>query len=452
MKKLTTLLLLAVLLFGFKEAKLDEKLRSILNIKGITEYSSAVADSAKVELGRMLFFDKILSGNKDIACATCHHPGLNSGDNLSLAIGVGGEGLGEERKMGKGRDRIPRNSPEVFNRGSEEWHTMFWDSRVHTNPDGSFTTPADGRFPKEAKFDNVLAVQAMFPVTSRDEMRGEIGDKDVFGSMNELALVSPAAPQSIWFMLMERLRAIPEYRDMFGKAYPGEDVDQMGFEYAANALAAFEIEAFTFTNSPFDQYLSGNQDAMDESSKRGALLFYGKANCGNCHSGNLLTDQEHHNLAIPQFGPGKDNAAPLDAGRYAETGVKSDLFSFRTPPLRNVSLTGPWMHNGAYASLEDAVRHHLDPATALMNYDTSQIPDELMDTYKNDPRVLERLIANLDPKLSKPVDLNTKEFNDLMSFVYALTDSSAADLSHLVPQEVPSGLPVENLRPVNSNY
>jgi len=451
MKKLLTLLLLLTFLAGFKSANLDEKLRNILNYNGVAEYTTATADSAKVELGRMLFFDKILSGNKDIACATCHHPGLNSGDNLSLAIGVGGEGLGESRKMGQGRDRIPRNSPEIFNRGSEKWHTMFWDSRVSTEEDGSFQTPADEKFPTEG-LDNILAAQAMFPVTSRDEMRGDIGDHDIFGERNELALISPAAPQSIWFMLMERLRAIPRYRELFEQAYPNQSIEELEFQHAANAIAAFEIEAFTFIDSPWDQYMGGNDRALNESAKRGAVIFYEKADCGNCHSGSLFTDQQHHNIAIPQFGPGKDNAAPLDAGRYAETGLKKDLFSFRTPPLRNVSITGPWMHNGAYTNLEDAIKHHLDPETALANYDVSQLPSELQDSYKDGPSVNQRLISNLDPTLKESKNLTDPEFKDLMSFIYALTDSSAIDLSHWVPNEVPSGLPVEDIRPVSSSY
>ncbi len=82
-------------------------------------------DPIKVELGRKLFFDKLLSGNKDISCATCHHPSFSSSDGISLSIGVGGKGLGDERQMGVGRDRIPRNSPDIFNRGDEEWHTIF---------------------------------------------------------------------------------------------------------------------------------------------------------------------------------------------------------------------------------------------------------------------------------------------------------------------------------------
>ncbi|MCA9955659.1 MAG: hypothetical protein KC434_13110, partial [Anaerolineales bacterium] len=103
-------------------------------------------DAAKVALGQMLFFDKILSGNRDISCATCHHPTQGSGDGLTVSIGTGGVGLGPARQIGYGRSFIPRNAPEVFNRGAAEWVTMFWDNRVSLQ-DGVFHTPAGEQLP-----------------------------------------------------------------------------------------------------------------------------------------------------------------------------------------------------------------------------------------------------------------------------------------------------------------
>ncbi len=443
MRKLTLLVFLAFLTsVAFTTLDPDTILSKLVKEKNLTSYKNDItADSAKVALGRMLFFDKLLSGNKDLSCATCHHPGLKSGDNLALAIGVGGNGLGEFREMGEGRDRIPRNSPEIFNRGSTEWHSMFWDGRVATTGNG-FSSPADEKLPDG--LENILAVQAMFPVTSRDEMRGEIGDKDLYGEENELALISNAMPQSIWFALMQRILKYEKYQDLFKAAYPTKSQDQLGFQHAANAIAAFEIAAFTFVDSPWDQYLGGRQGALTAAAKRGALLFFGKADCGSCHSGNLLTDQQFHNIGVPQFGPGKDRAAPLDAGRFAETGADGDRFAFRTPPLRNVALTGPWMHNGAYDRLEDAVKHHLDPTNSLVEFDVTRLPQELQTTYKDDPQVRKKLLSNLDPRVADPKHLTAPEFDDLMAFMYALTDSSALELNSWIPLQVPSGLPVEN--------
>lgn len=431
-----------VLLVSFNMAKLDDKLRKVIRKNGVGKLEQAAQpNSAKVELGRLLFFDKILSGNKDVSCATCHHPGLRSGDSLALSIGVGGTGLGLWRKMGEGRVRIPRNSPEIFNRGAKEWHTMFWDGRVSGSPGTGFDTPADEKLPDG--FDNVLAVQAMFPVTSREEMRGEIGDLDISGKTNELALISNAAPQSVWLALMKRLLDIPGYRTLFRKAYPNVPISDLGFQHAANAIAAFEIDAFTFANSPWDRYLDGNNKVMGDAAKRGALLFYGDANCSSCHSGTLMTDQGFHNLGIPQFGPGKENAIPFDVGRFAETGDKRDRFAFRTPPLRNVTLSGPWMHNGAYNDLKDAVLHHLDAANALRQYDVQQLEPALRETFKGDETVINRVLETLDPGLVAAKSLSDQDLDDIMAFLGALTDPDALDLTGSIPTKVPSGLPVE---------
>ena len=438
----TTLVFIS--LVGFNLVKIDDKLRSAIKRNKLEKLRQAApTNPAKVALGRLLFFDKILSGNKDVSCATCHHPGLRSGDSLALSIGVGGTGLGLWRKMGEGRTRIPRNSPEIFNRGNADWHTMFWDSRVSGTTDTGFETPADEKLPEG--FDNILAVQAMFPVISRDEMRGEIGDKDIFNQRNELALVSNAMPQSVWLAIMKRLMDIPKYRKLFKAAYPAISVEDLGFQHAANAIAAFEIEAFTFTNSPWDRYLGGNNKIISNAAKRGALLFYGKANCVSCHSGTLMTDQKHHNIGIPQFGPGKDNAIPFDIGRFAETGDKKDRFAFRTPPLRNVTLTGPWMHNGAYNQLEDAILHHFDAEKALRQYNVEQLEPELQDTYKGQESAIKRILETLDPLVASQRSLSENDIQDVMAFLETLTDPAVLELSSNIPATVPSGLPVENI-------
>lgn len=431
------------LVLAFSTLELDDQLQRVIKTNQLDQRAETPKfDSAKVELGRMLFFDKLLSGNKDISCATCHHPSLGSGDELPLAIGVGGKGLGKQRLMGEGRERVPRNSPDIFNRGSSEWHTMFWDNRVSNNESGGFgyDTPAEGKLLNG--LENLLAVQAMFPVTSRDEMRGDPGDTDVFGEINELALISDASPQAIWHRLMLRIMEFPKYRELFKDAYPEVKENDFGFQHAANAIAAFEIEEFTFNDSPWDNYIAGQRDALSEEAKRGALLFYDKANCSSCHSGTLMTDQKTHNLGVPQLGPGKGNAEPLDVGRYLDTGEKEDLFAFRTPPLKNVALTGPYMHNGAYQSLEAVIRHHLDPEKCIQEYDCDQLPEELRSTCKKDQALNERIIAHLDPNLKPKADLKDMEIRDLVAFLEALTDAGASTLDDLVPSEVPSGLPV----------
>ena len=441
----------AILSFGFFQEKIDVELREIIQQKKLVPIQKAEKiNPAKIELGRLLFFDKLLSGNKDVSCATCHHPGLKSGDSLALSIGVGGSGLGKNRRMGKNRLRIPRNSPEIFNRGADEWHTMFWDGRVALSEEEGFVNPADEKLPEG--LDNVLAAQAMFPVLSADEMRGRISDRDIDGQLNDLALMSPAAPQSIWRALIKRILQFEEYRALFAEVYPEIPSTKLGFQHAANAIAAFETEAFTFTNSPWDRYLSGYDQSLSKLAKRGALLFYGKANCSSCHSGNLMTDQQFHNIAIPQFGPGKGNGKPFDLGRYAETGRPDDRFAFRTPPLRNVALTGPWMHNGAYNSLEETILHHLNPEEYLRNYDPSHLEESLQDTYRGDDRTLHMILETLDEETRGLIKPSKSEISAIVHFLKSLTDSTATKLKHLVPKKVPSGLPVDIIKNANKNY
>jgi len=406
------------------------------------------ASTEMVELGQALFFDPILSGNRDTACSTCHFPSAGTGDQLSLGVGTGTTTPSEVsffREKGEGRSFIPRNAPELFNKGSVFWESQFWDSRVATAY-GSISSPAGEDLP--AGLATPLAVQAMFPVTSGDEMRGSTADFLDPHKDNEIA--DPALDgdlPGIWNALMNRLEQIEGYADpvdgLFVKAY-GEVPANLGFESAATALAAFESTAYSYDDSPFDEYLKGNRDAMTEAQKRGALLFYGKLQCSSCHSGTLLTDQNHYNLAIPQFGEGKDESG-LDLGRYLVTGNEEDRFKFRVPGLRNVTHTAPYMHNGAYFNLADAIAHHLDPARSLMNYDADEQliqGAELADTIIKERSVLRDLIKTADVKRKK---IKRAEMSDLLEFMQALTAPNIEiRLESTIPSSVPSGLPIDH--------
>ena len=177
-------------------------------------------------------------------------------------------------------------------------------------------------------------------------------------------------------------------------------------------------------------------------------LFYGKAACVSCHSGSFQTDQEFHAVAIPQIGPGKGDGSDGhdDFGRERVTGDMADRYAFRTPPLRNVVLTGPWGHDGAFNDLEAMVRHHLDPFTSLRTYDKTQVvmpsrPDlDALDFIAYDDPV--RLAALEDECELLPIPTSDEEIADLMEFLHALTDPSSLDLRSDVPRAVPSGLPL----------
>ncbi|MDX1614529.1 MAG: cytochrome c peroxidase [Candidatus Promineifilaceae bacterium] len=391
-----------------------------------------------IRLGEALFWDPELSGNRDIACATCHHPQAGTGDELSVSVGTGGLGSAAQRRLGQGRELIPRNAPDVYNRGAQGWRTMFWDGRVSGTADEGFNSPVGVALP--VGMDNVVAVQALFPVTSRDEMRGARGDVDVFGHPNELADLSDDDLHGIWRAIMDRLLDIPAYQELFAAAYPDVLPEWFSFGHAANAIAAYEMSTFTFDDSPWDRYLSGEEAALGEEARRGAALFYGPAGCSQCHNGSLLTDQLFHNIGVPQVGPGKGDEAPHDYGRGRVSGADYDNYAFRTPPLRNVTLTGPWMHNGAYTSLEAAVRHHLDPETAFNNYDPGQLDPLVRATHENNEDILRRM----DPMLrDNPIRLTDAQLADLLAFLKALTAPSALDGCSLVPEVVPSGLPLD---------
>ena len=396
---------------------------------------------ALVSLGQALMFDKLLSGNKDISCATCHQPSLAAGDGLSLAIGTGGTGSGSGRTLGTGRQFGPRNAPTLLNKGLGLFY-MFQDGRLQGHGGGFNFRPAGG-VPLPAGLPNLLAAQAMFPVLSRQEMRGEPGDTDVLGNPNELAQFGDSQYTEIWRAVMQRVLAVPEYRTMFAAAFPGTPQSVLGFQHAATAIAAFQMQALTKTNSPFDRYLDRDDAALTLEEKRGALLFFGpKARCSSCHTGPFLGASGFENVGVPQVGPGTGSGAPLDFGFGDVIGSEFYRFAFRVAPLRNVELTAPYFHNGAYPTLETVVRHYNNVPVALRTYDVSQLDPALRDSYHGDAATIDAVLATLDFRIRTPLNLSDEEVGQLVAFLKSLTDPAARDLSAIAPLGVPSGLPV----------
>jgi cytochrome c peroxidase len=435
---------------------LDAQLRQSLQQWGVVPIGAMPAQNpALVALGQALMFDKVLSGNRDIACATCHQPSEHVADGLSLAIGTGGTGLGSSRTLGPGRRFVPRNAPSLLNAGLGLFY-VFWDGRISRfgpGP-GGFETPAGTALPPGLP--NVLAAQAMFPVTNRREMRGEPGDLDVFGNPNELAQFGDSQWVEIWQAVMRRLLAIPEYVALFNDAFPGTPTSQLGFQHAATAMAAFQMGAVTKTNSPFDRYLARDAAALSAEAKRGALLFFGTqgsfgtpgtqfraARCASCHNGPLLGGRDFANTGAPQLGPGVGAGAPLDFGRGEVINNEFYRFTFRVTPLRNVELTAPYFHDGVYPTLEAVVRHYSDVPRALGGFDVSQLAPAVRDQYHGDAATLDAIVATLDFRVRTPLNLTDGEVAELVAFLKSLTDPAARDLGALVPARVPSGLPVQ---------
>ena len=453
-------------------------------------YENGRPSPAKVELGRLLFFDKILSGNQNISCATCHHPDHFGSDGLALPFGEGPKGLGPDRRPGRSKEeavhgRVPRNSPSLFNVGSAEFTRLFHDGRVETDPngyyEGGFITPARWKLP--LGLDNVLAAQAMFPVGSHVEMAGQKGENPIADASS---LNNMAGPGGVWELLALRLQAIPEYVELFAEAFP-EDVgsaEDISYVMAANAIAAFEAEAFRADDSPYDRYLRGDRAELTIQQVRGMELFYGAAACASCHTGKFQTDHDFHAIAMPQIGPGKGDGRDAaywsasghesfleDFGRGRVTVRPEDEYKFRTPSLRNVALTGPWGHDGAYDTLEGVVRHHLDPVAALSAYelDPEYLPElgpvleltadgprldqswlseprqegfEKRDAWVQENEAMRARIAAANEL--DPIELTDDQVEDLLAFLESLTDPASRDLERLRPEEVPSGLSVHD--------
>ncbi len=421
---------------------LETSLRKWLAFSGVAPAGTVrPQDPALVDLGRALFFDKILSGNRDVSCATCHDPLKATGDGLSLSIGTGAVVKGSERTLGPGRQYVPRNAPSLLNQGLASIN-LFWDARVAEEFPGPrrYRTPAGAALP--TGLESLLAAQAMFPVANRSEMRGEVGDRDVFGAANELAPYDNAQLAEIWNAVMRRLLAVDGYVARFQAAYPGVPVDQFGFEHAANALAAFQVQAFTYTNSPFDQYIAGNNEALTDEAKEGALLFFTGTRCSACHFGPLLGSGTFAATATPQLGPGLGSDAPLDRGMAIQFVGQTQRFIFRVPPLRNVELSAPYMHAGAYATLDAVLRHYNDVEKALRTYDVTQLQPSLRPAYHGDAATIEVLLAARDSRIRQPFGFSENELKQLVTFLKSLTDPAARDLSAVIPASVPSGLAV----------
>ena len=405
-------------------------------------------DRKQAELGRLLFYDKILSGNRNISCGTCHHHDLGSSDGLSLGIGEGGMGIGSNRTAGEGANRvqrrIPRNAPALWNLGARDIQFMFHDGRISISDlyGNGFNSPAEEFLPQGLK--SLLAAQALFPMASDAEMAGQPGENEVAGAINERI-------DHAWPIIAKRVRRIEEYGRLFVAAFDEiEDPADVTIIEIANAIGAFIATEFRNHDSPFDRYLKGQADALNGQQMRGMELFFGDARCSGCHSGQLLSDQTFHAIGLPQFGPGRTrqfDPAVRDVGRMGESDRLDDAYRFRVPFLRNIALTGPYGHNGAMPTLEDIVRHHLYPLESNANWQPEMaiLPSapwlESTDFVVREDRFeVERQVSAIEIDLPS---LTASQIDDIVAFLNALTGETALERPMGRPDRVPSGLPVD---------
>lgn len=414
----------------------------------ITEADFHSFDPDKAKLGQLLFFDKVLSGNRNISCATCHHPEHGGSDGLSLGIGEGGVGLGPGRSPGTGEDRIrkriPRNAPAIWNLGHKSIDVMFHDGRLEASNlyGNAYNSPAQEWLPEGLT--TLISAQAVFPLVAQFEMAGNPKENEIAGAIHDRI-------DAAWPILAKRVRILPEYGEGFVKAFDSVDSpDQVTIVEVAEAIGDYINADWRSFDSPFDAYLAGDEAALTPEARSGMDLFYGKADCARCHSGPLLTDQGFHAIGLPPFGPGRTRAFDpyaRDVGRMGESDRLEDAYRFRTPSLRNVARTGPWGHNGAYPTLRGIVEHHLDPDAALARWtpETANLPDapwlDAIDfVVWQDRTEMARQALYRD---LQPIALTGSEVDALLAFLDSLTGATAGQHPLGRPETVPSGLSVD---------
>jgi len=340
----------------------------------------------KVALGRLLFWDPILSGSADIACATCHHPDFGYTDGRDLPIGTGGRGLGPTRIFrGGAAPLVRRNSQTIlnvaFNGIDMNGHVnpadapMFWDARAHG-----------------------LEAQALVPIETLEEMRG------------------PRVPEgrgvteAVW-----RVSRVKEYRALFAQAFGGSGAVTAG--NLARAIAAFERTIVT-PDTPFDRYMRGDHSALTEVQLRGMAAFESHG-CIECHNGPMLSDYKFHVLGVsdnPKLGawdPGVDHR-----------------FAFRTPTLRNLKYTAPYMHSGLLGSVLDVIGFYriAGTGTGFVHFDAP--------TVFNGRLLLASPVARdqVDPLVRQLIVI--QRIDDVAEFL----DSLNGTFDRTIPSRVPSGL------------
>jgi cytochrome c peroxidase len=422
---------------------LDQALTKRLRQEGFTgriestlpERLGRPIDGRRANLGRLLWFDTITGLAGDNTCAGCHSPTDGFGDSQPIAIGIDNNGVVGPDRSGP---RNMRRAPMVLN--TAFFPRLMWNSRFESLSGDPFDNHAGFRFPAPEGMSlsgepQLLAAQAFIPPTERTEVAGF----DFAGSNDDIRAE-----------VIRRLEAVPAYRRLFGRVYPS--VRRRGhitYDMFARAIAEFEF-SLTFANAPVDRYARGDLAAMTVVEKRGALLFFGKANCSSCHSvsgssNEMFTDFRTHDIGVPQLVPQNTNntfdgaRADQDFGREEVTGQAADRYAFRTPSLRNVAVEPAFMHDGAFTSLAAVIRHHLDVRASLRTYSPAEqgMPSDLLRVGPRSP-----LLDNLDRRLATPIRLTTAEFHELLAFCRdALLDPRARPpaLRRLVPRTLPSG-------------
>ncbi|KAG1647316.1 Methylamine utilization protein MauG [Nymphon striatum] len=317
--------------------------------------------------------------------------------------------------------------PSLFNLGAKEFVTMFHDGRLQADgtKKSGLRTPLDDDM--TVGFSGVLSAQSMFPVLSPDEMAGHYTENDVAKAVRRGVITGEGGA---WDIISKRVIAIDEYQQRFidfdSEIAAGKPVD---FTDISDAIAAFIAFEWRSDNSPFDQYLKGSV-TFDRETATGMDLFYGKAQCGTCHSGVFQTDHQFHAMGVPQIGPGKAarfERHSQDIGRMRVTGKMEDAYAFRTPSLRN-KVTLRLQKRSKI--MTERKRYFL--ILNLLKDDWIALDDA------NEVNSISNVVLKHD------IVLDEKEIDNLVIFLNALTDSESAEGRLGIPQTVPSGFDVDH--------
>jgi cytochrome c peroxidase len=430
---------------------LDKQLSKSLRAHGFTGKIESTleqrlgrkVDNKLADLGRNLFHDTIVGLANDNSCAGCHAATAGFGDTQSIAIGVDNNFIvGPDRAGPRNQRRTPMAANTAF------FPNLMWNSRFASLSNNPFDNSAGFKFPLPEGLTlsdkkHLLIAQAFIPPTERVEAAGFIFPGDNYVLRNEV---------------IRRINDVPEYRNLFGKIFPEVKTGApITYDMFAKAIAEFEF-TLVFANAPIDKFARGEDEAMSEEQKKGALLFFGKANCAACHtvggqSNEMFSDFKQHVIGVPQVAPSFGNVtfdgpgANEDFGLEQVTGNPADRYMFRTSPIRNVALQPAFFHNGAYTRLEDAIRFHLNVAQKARSYNPTQAGVKA--DLQGPVGPIEPVLARLDPLMQTPVTLTNNEFRQLVDFVRnGLLDPRAKPekLRKLIPTHVPSGRALQNFQ------
>lgn len=468
-------------------------------------------DIRRVEIGRSLFFDTILSLKNDNSCSGCHAPLAGFGDSQSIAIGVDNNNV-----VGAGRSgpRNMRRTPNLLNVGL--YPRLMWNTRFNALSNDPFDGSRGFEFPfpentvKFAAFDeyvkHLLAAQGHIPSTEFQEMAGfantegktfrvsrlngnvvTVLNSQITALQRVLAFDKALAEQKsqpartagtlvpdadasktpnepIRRIVIDRIQNDPNYRRAFQAAFPEvKDRTDINFAMIGATIAEWEL-TLDFADAPIDQFARGIRTAMTEAEKKGALVFFGSGNCVACHAvrgraKEMFSDFENHAIGIPPLLSSTNNMPDgnfkgpnknEDFGREDITELPGDRYKFRTSPLRNVGLQPTFFHNGAFTKLEDAIRHHLNVEQSLQNYDRVKA-GVAADIDQMGP--VAPVLAAVDLLLT-PISLSPEEFSDLVIFVQTgLTDRRATKetLCGHIPTFVLSGRTMHNFEGCQPN-